>query len=47
MRRTLVDAVPDATLRLPPQGRRSLAEFRVDLQQSLLALSCATLKVAR
>jgi hypothetical protein len=35
VRRAVVDAVPDAVLRLPPKVPALLAEFRVDLQQSL------------
>jgi hypothetical protein len=35
VRRTLVDAVPDAVLRLPPKVPALVDEFRVDLQQSL------------
>jgi hypothetical protein len=35
VRRSLVDAVPDAVLRLPPKVPALLAEFRGELQQSL------------
>ena len=35
VRRAVVDAVPDAVLRLPPQVPALLAEFRGELQQSL------------
>jgi hypothetical protein len=35
VRRALVDAVPDAVLRLPPKVPALVDEFRVDLQQSL------------
>ena len=35
VRRALVDAVPDAVLRLPPKVPALLAEFRGELQQSL------------
>ena len=35
VRRSLVDAVPDAFLRLPPKVPALLAEFRGELQQSL------------
>jgi len=35
VRRALVDAVPDAVLRLPPRVPALLADFRGDLQQSL------------
>ncbi len=35
VRRTLVDAVPDAVLRLPPKVPTLLDDFRVELQQSL------------
>jgi hypothetical protein len=35
VRRGIVDAVPDAALRLPPKVPGLLADFRADLQQSL------------
>jgi hypothetical protein len=35
VRRAIVDAVPDAVLRLPPKVPALLAEFRGELQQSL------------
>jgi hypothetical protein len=35
VRRSIVDAVPDAVLRLPPRVPALLAEFRADLQQAL------------
>ena len=35
VRRALVDAVPDAVLRLPPKVPALLDDFRVELQQSL------------
>jgi hypothetical protein len=35
LRRALVDAVPDAVLRLPPKVPALLAEFRDELQQTL------------
>jgi hypothetical protein len=35
VRRAMVDAVPDAVLRLPPKVPALLAEFRTELQQSL------------
>jgi hypothetical protein len=35
VRRSLVDAVPDSALRMPPKVPALLAEFRDDLQQSL------------
>ena len=34
-RRAIVDAVPDAVLRMPPQVAALLIEFRVQLQQSV------------
>ena len=37
VRRTLVDAVPDAVLRMPPKVPALLAECRADLQQTLSA----------
>jgi hypothetical protein len=35
VRRSFVDAVPDAVLRLPPKVPTLVADFRADLQQSL------------
>jgi hypothetical protein len=34
-RRAIVDAVPDAVLRMPPQVTALLREFRAELQRSL------------
>ncbi len=39
VRRAVVDAVPDATLRMPPQVPALVEEFRAGLQRSLAPLS--------